>query len=776
MGIFIKKINCPKSKSMNKRVIVSGMLCAVMVLCSACGNTRTTEVNSSTSAESEANLTFRINDLEINNPDGGLIPYLYQVDDGIYGLQQCYGNEEVPGSASIVKYTGEKAGQQIVIKTEDGVGNYSYLAMDDVGNFYSILSVYNSQDTTIVENSDGTQDVYYIPDQYVVKIASDGNIVWKMPVNEEDKSDNMGLSGMVYAKGVGIVTVSDKGMSVFDSESSKEERINSDILSDYSFGKYSCRKIYALRDGSVYLMQTNEKMDSTLYKYDSKKQSFSEVTGKCVKDNLEGGSLYPGKSYDFLVNRYDGIYGFDIDGENLQKICDYISSDITINYGINEIFEEDEDNLFVVSFDVNDYDVNYVYSRLTRDDAIASEKETLTMATVFASDGIRNAVANFNRNNDKYKIVLKDYYDPQYYLDGLERLNLDIVSGNGPDIIDAETVDDFDNYINKGLFIALDDYFYNDEELSGNTYFKNVIECGKRKGKLYTLIPHFAIDTCIADSEMMNGETLTWSNYEEFCQKRHVDPAMMFGDMSQEDSGDLYWLASMEFVDNESGTCDFTNPSFINLLDYISILPEESDENENISMYRDKKAILLPANIYSIEDYVWAKNLYFDEDVVYNGLPAVDRADSFINPTMQLAISSTCKNKDVAWEFTRYFLTDDFQDKIDGSLPVSEKAFKALLKKAQDNSSYVDENGEEHESLRSISMNGYEVEIDAITENEANQFYELAKSITEYSPRNEDISDIIYEEASAYLAGQKSSEEVASIIQSRVSLYLSEHS
>ena len=155
MGIFIKKINCPKSKSMNKRVIVSGMLCAVMVLCSACGNTRTTEVNSSTSAESEANLTFRINDLEINNPDGGLIPYLYQVDDGIYGLQQCYGNEEVPGSASIVKYTGEKAGQQIVIKTEDGVGNYSYLAMDDVGNFYSILSVYNSQDTTIVENSDG---------------------------------------------------------------------------------------------------------------------------------------------------------------------------------------------------------------------------------------------------------------------------------------------------------------------------------------------------------------------------------------------------------------------------------------------------------------------------------------------------------------------------------------------------------------------------------------------------------------------------------------------
>ena len=60
------------------------------------------------------------------------------------------------------------------------------------------------------------------------------------------------------------------------------------------------------------------------------------------------------------------------------------------------------------------------------------------MAAYFASDSVRRAVADFNKANDEYRIVLKDYgdYVRNEGIDGLEKLDLDIVSGEAPDIIE----------------------------------------------------------------------------------------------------------------------------------------------------------------------------------------------------------------------------------------------------------------------------------------------------------------------------------------------------
>ena len=109
-------------------------------------------------------------------------------------------------------------------------------------------------------------------------------------------------------------------------------------------------------------------------------------------------------------------------------------------------------------------------------------------------------------------------------------------------------------------------------------------------------------------------------------------------------------------------------------------------------------------------------------------------------------------------------------------MPVSQKAFNAVLEKAQENPFYIDENGEKHEMSSYMSMNDIEVEIKAISAAEAKQFEDLVKSITTLYEEDEAICSIISEEAEAFYAGQKSVEEVANIIQSRVSLYISENS
>ena len=88
----------------------------------------------------------------------------------------------------------------------------------------------------------------------------------------------------------------------------------------------------------------------------------------------------------------------------------------------------------------------------------------------------------------------------------------------------------------------------------------------------------------------------------------------------------------------------------------------------------------------------------------------------------------------------------------------------------------TDENGEKHEYSSSIGVDDITVEVKALSDSEAEQLSRLVKTATTtYSPDN-DIYNIIEEEAGAYYEDQKSVEEVASIIQSRVSIYLSENS
>ncbi len=104
-------------------------------------------------------------------------------------------------------------------------------------------------------------------------------------------------------------------------------------------------------------------------------------------------------------------------------------------------------------------------------------------------------------------------------------------------------------------------------------------------------------------------------------------------------------------MDIENNTCDFNNQGFYQLLEFLSSLPESAGDEPETTIYRDKKAILLPVQIYDMDEYVWAKKGFFDGDVVYNGMPTVEGGETFIEVPFQVAMSSTCKGKAAAWEF-----------------------------------------------------------------------------------------------------------------------------
>ena len=97
-----------------------------------------------------------------------------------------------------------------------------------------------------------------------------------------------------------------------------------------------------------------------------------------------------------------------------------------------------------------------------------------------------------------------------------------------------------------------------------------------------------------------------------------------------------------------------------------------------------------------------------------------------------------------------------------------------MAEKSQEILYYIDEKGKKHEEPSVYGICGSEIELEPLSKEEATEFSDFVKSVTDVLNEDKKVEDIIFEETGAYYEGQKSAEEVADIIQSRVSIYLAE--
>lgn len=157
------------------------------------------------------------------------------------------------------------------------------------------------------------------------------------------------------------------------------------------------------------------------------------------------------------------------------------------------------------------------------------------------------------------------------------------------------------------------------------------------------------------------------------------------------------------------------------------------------------------------------------------GFPSDNKDGSAIIPDLQLVMSSKSTLKEGAWQFLRYYLTDEFQEGINFGLPLSIEQLEKLAAEATKNPTYTDEEGNEVESPDYFYMNGVEIPIDPMTQEEVDRLKEELYSFTQVYSYDANLLSIIQEESQAYFEGQKKAEDVARIIQSRAQLYVNEN-
>ena len=242
-----------------------------------------------------------------------------------------------------------------------------------------------------------------------------------------------------------------------------------------------------------------------------------------------------------------------------------------------------------------------------------------------------------------------------------------------------------------------------------------------------------------------------------------------------------------DFVDVSTGKCAFDTDNFVAMLAYAGELPVEYGEdywgedywNNYESQFREDRTLLDTISISNIRDLNGTINGVFGEDISFVGFPTDGDMGSVLWAGNRMyALSAKSKNLDGAWEFLRYYLTQEYQDKIqeqEYNLPVLRSTFEKNVQDATKKPYYTDENGNKVEYDETYYINGEEILLPQLTQEQVDRIVSFVESVNKRGYYNEAISNIISEEAGAYFSGQKSARDVAGVIQSRVQVYVNEN-
>jgi len=162
--------------------------------------------------------------------------------------------------------------------------------------------------------------------------------------------------------------------------------------------------------------------------------------------------------------------------------------------------------------------------------------------------------------------------------------------------------------------------------------------------------------------------------------------------------------------------------------------------------------------------------IMFGGDLVFKGFPTENRDGNAFIPVTNIAITTSCAYPDVAWEFIRMFLLEDYQhDLIFMGLPANRFVFEERLNAAINplpGTSIGTNLGLILDDLEDI----------AISQEEADRLSDLINNTTRMGGYDEMLWSIVRETANDFFNGLITAQDAARIIQNRVSIYLSEQS
>lgn len=467
---------------------------------------------------------------------------------------------------------------------------------------------------------------------------------------------------------------------------------------------------------------------------------------------------YDEEYFSFYIDDGSGIKGLDPDGQ-LREILNWVGTGLT---GRAMALEALSGRRFAY-LDMNGAVI------LKPSSVDMSEISVLRMGTLNPYP-ISGLVAEFNQISEKYRIELVDYStmtSDDGKVSGEELMDMDIVSGAGPDILDLCSLP-MKKYQQAGLLEELTQYIQADESLRNVELLQAPLKALETEdGRLYTLVPAYGISTLVGDPAYNGVERLNVTAMGELFDKMDEGQNPFGIAMSKNSFLDaLLNMNCSQFADWDSLQCDFNTPDFAALLEMAAKLPDTEDVSEQLNMLRSGEQLVSLWNFLSIDD-IMAFNSFLNNNMAIYGLPTVPEQGTAMMPLVALGISVNCRDKEGAWSFLSALLSDNYQKSLAGqALPATQAGLDYIL---DDYMAWADSGGQ----LIATDDTRDEVAINADARY-ADMLTDAIDSIGAVYNNDSQLINIILRDAQACFVGDISAQKAAEQIQSRAKIYMAE--
>ncbi|MCD7731469.1 MAG: extracellular solute-binding protein [Oscillospiraceae bacterium] len=681
------------------------------------------------------------------------------------------------------------ASTESVSDTSTSINN---MTVNDDGSLYLLINEYTWNEETY----ESTEN------RYIAKYDSSGNEQGVIDLNSlesNDESTYFWVDNMLVGDDGNIYMTCNNNIYVIDTDGNLLFTIESEESTDTS--NTWINALCKTADGKIAAIVNNYYMDGEDY--------VSETTAKIIdSDTKDYKDEYPLKSsysgfyngnadYDLCASTSNSLVGIDFETGEDSVIIDWLKSGFDTTTMSDATILPDG-RILCTTYKYESSGGGYSWSNsdiiltfLTKvDPADVPDKQLITLSTLWLSYTLKQRIVEFNKESELYQIEVTSYYDDY---DGtsdsaLTKFNNDLVSGNIPDIIVLSDDMPIDSYISKGILSDLYTYIDNDETINREDYLTNVFDALSTNGKLYQITPSFDILTLVGKTSIV-GEDEGWTMADYLAVANANPDKAMFNELTKSNFlSEMLYCTLGSYVNSETGECSFNSDSFKQLLEAANVYPDEIDYEELYSdddywqeletSYRTGNTILYETYLYNFSQIKEIEQGRFGETVTFIGFPSDEGNGAMIIPDMHLTISSKANNSDGAWEFIKYFLSEDYQMSVserNGSFPIMESAYTSIMEEAKEKPYYLDENGEKVEYDNSYWIGDSSVTIDVNTDEDNERMMNYIKSATTLGKSDSSLTNIILEEAEAYFSGQKTVDEVADIIQNRAGTYVSEN-
>ena len=768
-----------------KIILALFLLCILGIF--GCGKKSENSGSSGKSVTASKDYVYRMEDVA-SIPEGQNINQIIHSDKGIYAYGYNWLEDTQESTLVLFELNEDGTRGETYEITLEGNVSINALEMDDNGDLYCIVNRYQTEgeieeDYARLEEETASYDEYFL-----VKMTLIGEKIFAVKLNDIPEIQKLSEeNGYLYIRNMILDPDTGIYLSVMEDSFIKFD-MDGNFLKMTKAGGGNSSLFYAnfirLKDGRmVAVLNENENVKLGLVDLET---GTIEETYSFPGLSYEY-TFYQGEGYDLYLTNMQGLYGYNLGDADKTQLLSFVDSDFEF-YSLYCVTGINEKQFYAIHDDM--YSGMSTLAKFTKvEPEEIKDKQQITLAMVYTDWRVRQAVINFNKTNEEYRISIIDYNSlygsSTDYKAGYNKLNTDIVSGKVPDLLVLDNSLPVDSYINKGLFEDLKPYIEKDEEFKLDQFMPNIVEAFSVDGKLYTLVPSYTIQTLVAKASDVGNER-GWTIQEAMDIMASKPQEMQFANTITREGmlNSCMSMAGSQFIDWEKGNCNFNSDAFIQMLDFLKMFPEEIDDSTFTdeywmnydSMWREGKVLTYQVGIGSFRDYNNLEKGTFGEDITMIGFPSADEDGSVITPDLQFAMSAKSGCKDGAWAFLRTFLTDEYQTQnVTYSFPISIKRLDALAEEAMQKPYYMDENNSKVEFDDTYYVGGVEITISPMTEQETEELKKQLYSFTQVYKYDEALLNIIQEETAPYFAGQKNARDVAAIIQSRAQIYVNEN-